>query len=340
MSNTPTIHVGTPPVGFDHLPEGHAVLCFHDLDVLDTKLGSFVESTPFCCIGGHQWKLRLYPGGTNNSATNAQASLELVNCSDSMFARVHLRVKKDWRATWTRKGKPLSSKMCELDCVTNFKSGQSHIWDDAFYFSDAAYLKNLTINVTIVSLSGVYVNNSIGNLSTLLGDTETSDVAFKTKDAILYAHKLVLKVQAPDLYDLCEQFDKEKPMSLDVDSRIFRAMLSTIYGSAMMAQDWTSDLKSILEAAGKYGFSDLKTEADKWYVDAIELTVDNVIDELLYADGQCLLFMKETAIDFIVNNAEQVIHSDSFEELYTSKRLVKEVMSALSRGKKSTIPAL
>jgi hypothetical protein len=66
-------------------------------------------------------------------------------------------------------------------------------------------------------------------------------------------------------------------------------------------------------------------------VNATTLTVDNVVDELLYADGNGHALMKKFAIDFIVSNVDKVLSSDSFGELYKSDRLVKEVMSAMSR---------
>jgi hypothetical protein len=119
----------------------------------------------------------------------------------------------------------------------------------------------------------------------------------------------------------------------DVGSRVFCAMLSTLYGNVMMPDDWTGDLRCVLKAADKYGFPDLKVQADRWYVKATTLTVNNVVEELLYADGNGHALMKKFAIKFIVMNTDKVLSSDSFGELYKSERLVKEVMSAMSRKK-------
>ena len=90
------------------------------------------------------------------------------------------------------------------------------------------------------------------------------------------------------------------------------AMLGTLYGNVMMEDDWKSDLKCILKAADKYGFPHLQIEVDKWYVKAAELTGDNVIDELLYADGCGHDLMKNNAVKFIVDHADSVLPSDSF----------------------------
>lgn len=41
--------------------------------------------------------------------------------------------------------------------------------------------------------------------------------------------------------------------------------------------------KQILEASGKCAVSTLKLEAEAWYVKDLTLTMNNAIDELLYA---------------------------------------------------------
>lgn len=133
------------------------------------------------------------------------------------------------------------------------------------------------------------------------------------------------------VYTISAKLDEENPMPVnDVDSRTFRAMLGTLYGNTMAAYDWDSDLKVILKAADKYGFPQhLKIAVEKWYVEATELTVDNVIDELLYADGSGHALMKQTAFRFIKKNVAGVLSSEAFGRLYESERLVKEVMVEL-----------
>jgi hypothetical protein len=79
--------------------------------------------------------------------------------------------------------------------------------------------------------------------------------------------------------------------------------------------------KCILRAADKYGFLDLKIEAEKWHVKMTELTVDKVIGELLHADGNGNPLMKKVVMDFIVKNVDGVTASDSFQQLYESQRL-------------------
>ena len=307
MTNTSIVHVGTPPVHSDKVYSS-ALVFFHNVNVDHYNKGSFVESS-FCCFGEHELKLRLYPRGSKTAKYCNELSLEVINCSDSIVSNVQLIVKN-------------KSKSLE-----EFGPGQTSVWDGVISTCTLSNDKSLLVQVSL-TFDDVYVQMGMESMKPFIGDEKTSDIAFQTTDCVvLCAHTLVLKAQAPDLYDLCERFDKEKPMPVDVDSRIFSAMLGTLYGNAMIALKWTDDLKCILKAADKYGFAGLKAEADKWYVKATELTVDNVVDELLYADGNGHVAMKETAINFIVHNANEVVFSDSYDELYKSKPLIKEVIS-------------
>jgi hypothetical protein len=325
MASAPIIDVGTPPVDVLRCgEEGHVVVYFHDVQNLDKTRGSFVESSPFYCIG-HQWKLRFYPGGSDSSNRNLRdrlCSVGIVYCSDS---KVTVNVQLD-------AGIKMGNRL-------NLGTFNFQATSDKPYVSDtipASYIRGaetFMVNVYITDQSSLYMQpKRVESMLAIFGDIETSDIAFQTKDAVVYGHRVILKMHVPYLYDLSETYDVDNPLPIpDVDSRIFRAMLSTLYGNNMMADDWTGDLKCILKAADKYGFPDLKVQADKWYVKATTLTADNVIQELLYADGSGHALMKKTAIDFIVNNTNEVLSSDAFEELHKSLSLLKEVMSAMSR---------
>jgi hypothetical protein len=100
---------------------------------------------------------------------------------------------------------------------------------------------------------------------------------------------------------------------------------------------WKDQAKQIIDAVGKYVFTTLRAEAEAWYVKHLKLTVNNAIDELLYADGNHCSHLKRAAMDFIAEHGEQVIDSKSYKKLDESPQLRKEVMkslaSALSRRK-------
>eukprot|EP00956_Cyclotella_meneghiniana_P040053 scaffold185525_cov40-Cyclotella_meneghiniana.AAC.2 len=61
-------------------------------------------------------------------------------------------------------------------------------------------------------------------------------------------------------------------------------------------------------ASGKYGFTGLKLEAESWYIKNLELTSDNAIDELLYADSIHCIILKKTVTEFIMKNGDAIMH--------------------------------
>jgi hypothetical protein len=129
----------------------------------------------------------------------------------------------------------------------------------------------------------------------LVDDKEITDIAFKVVSEVFHAHKLILKVEAPELYELAIQFDKDTPMPIqNVEPKSFELMLKYVYGKTILPNEWAEHSKQILEASGKYGFAAIKVEAEAWRIKKLELTVDNAVDELLYADDTLCVGLKKS----------------------------------------------
>lgn len=175
-------------------------------------------------------------------------------------------------------------------------------------------------------------------LEKLFLNNEDADVSFKVKKNVFYAHKSVLKVAAPEFHELAEQFDKKTRMPIqEVEPEIFKLMLKYMYGQNISPHEWKENSKPILEASGKYGFTDLRLAAEAWYLKNLKLTKDNAVDELLYADGTNCLVLKKAVLDFIVDNGESVLGSSSFSMLYESQELTKEVMMELAKSSRKRV---
>ena len=174
------------------------------------------------------------------------------------------------------------------------------------------------------------------NILKLFGDEETSDLAFQVDDTTIHAHKFILKVQAPELFLLSESFDKDTPMPItDVKPLVFEMMLKYIYGNAFPFDEWKENVKQIMEASNKYGFSRLRSDAEDFYVnDIMNLTVDNAIDELLYADGSDFKDVKKAVLEFIAKNGRAVGASPSFSKLHASAKLTRDVMMEMASESK------
>ena len=69
--------------------------------------------------------------------------------------------------------------------------------------------------------------------------------------------------------------------------------------------------------------------------EVLKLTVDNAVDELLYADGTLFIGLKKAVMDFIVENGQIIIASPSFAKLRESADLMTEVMLELAESRDS-----
>jgi hypothetical protein len=163
----------------------------------------------------------------------------------------------------------------------------------------------------------------------LFCDDETSDVAFNVKGEMIVAHKGILKAQAREFYEICEENDKENPMVIsDVDEGVFRIMLYSLYGGGLCPQDVQEHSVSILKASGKYGFTKLKDEVEVWHAKSIKFTVDNAVDEFMKADGSNYPIVKDAAKKFILEHGEEIVESESFVGLNESLPFMREVLAA------------
>ena len=66
-----------------------------------------------------------------------------------------------------------------------------------------------------------------------------------------------------------------------------------------------ANAKEIVDAADKYEVVGLKLEAEASLVAPTTFTMENVMDNLLYADSNNCALLKEAVMDFLVKNVEQ-----------------------------------
>ena len=166
----------------------------------------------------------------------------------------------------------------------------------------------------------------------LLDDEESADVVIevggqqdtgdnkraKTSTTTFHAHRAILKNCAPALYEMCVSSDGGDVNSIpitDVTPDIFRHMLHYIYGGKISEEDLKENAKEIIDACDKYGVVGLKLEAEACYVRTTTITIDNMIDNLLYADSKNLALLKEAVMDYIVANKNSIMGKVSFDNV-------------------------
>ena len=65
----------------------------------------------------------------------------------------------------------------------------------------------------------------------------------------------------------------------------------------------------IIDAADKYGVVNLKLEAEARLVEDTVITIENVMDLLVYAESKNLALLKEVVMDYIVENKDALFRS-------------------------------
>jgi len=186
------------------------------------------------------------------------------------------------------------------------------------------------------------------NVQTLFMNEETADVVFEvggeqhtagkrkraeSSTTNFYAHRLILQKCAPTLYEMSKSDESGGVTTVsitDVKPEIFKHMIYYTYGGKLSDEDLKDNAKDIINACDKYGVVHLKLEAEAVYVKSTEFTIDNMMDNLLYADSKNLALLKEAVMDFIVKNKHSVMGKVSFDSVPGS--LMTDLLAAMARG--------
>ena len=177
-------------------------------------------------------------------------------------------------------------------------------------------------------------NDSARSILQTFNDENTADIVFEVKcndeatPVLFYAHKFVLQTCAKGstLASLCEECDGSTPVPIVCPAGGFHYMLYHIYGGNITAVYWKEHARDFIDLADRYGVKNLKIEAEAWYVKDLKITVDNVIDALVYAEEKNCFLLKEVTTNFILNNASEVLASESFDNIPESKSFVREII--------------
>jgi len=321
-------------------------ITFDNYEDLPSEKGWCVYSSKFSCFG-MQWQVTICPGGSTESL-DGMVSLGLERCSEGRNLSIsfsygfikgsdrfhrHMRVIFDGPYYWG---------------LNNFCSPSEITGNDE---DDDGYLVegSLTIHIGMQLDEFIPKNPASSIMLKLFDDEKSADIVFEICDQqkaesesdgkgakistakILYhAHRLILQHYSPELCALCTSSDGITPIIItDVKPEVFRHLLYYVYGGEISDEEYVDNEKDLINAADKYGITNLKLEAEVWYVDNKQITIDNVIDNLLYADARNCALLKETVMDFIVENKEKVMQQVSFQDV--PGEVCKDLLAAVSR---------
>ena len=196
------------------------------------------------------------------------------------------------------------------------------------------------------------IENPFGaNMLGLFNDEESADIVFEVQSkeckeeetpsdkkmklapTLFHAHCCVIKKGAPMLYELCKAGWKVRIN--DVRADVFGDLLRYLYGKELRKETLGANPREFINVADRYGAVHLKLRAEAEYVEA-PLDLENAIDVLLYADAKNCALLKETVMDFLVENQEEAMKNISFDS--APGYLMKDLLAAVGAkyGKKQT----
>jgi speckle-type POZ protein len=322
---------------------------------LTTRNGDYVETPDFSC-NGHDWSLRIYPGGNDGVAEEGYVSIFLHHLSKG-------RIKTKYEVTIIDKfgDKKKTLRTANNQCFEGFCNGKgwqnvikrSDILDESQNILDSD--GTLTVAVSIKEdPSDVFVPKNPLNkmIKGMFLDESTADVCFEVSSAeakkgkkkkakaseLFHAHSLILKKCAPmlvDLFDLDDDNDgKLATVTItDVKPDVFRYLLWYVYGGSVPEEDLATHAKDIIVAADKYSIINLKLEAEAAYVKSANITMQSAMDDLLYADAKNCALLKEAVMNFLTANHYEAAEKISFTDF--PAHVVKDLLIAFGRNSNS-----
>ncbi len=321
---------------------------------LTTTKNHRVLTTLFSC-NKHDWRLNIYPGG-DDEATEGYVSIYLYHESKgSITACYELRIIDKFgkqKIAIDESSHRFEGKGSEGD-----GRGSAHFIKRSDILDESQNILDsngtLTVGVSIKEdPSDVFVPENPLNkmIQGMFLDEDTADVCFevissadakkgkkKAKSSdFFHAHSLILKKCAPMLANLFDLEDSDgkivTAIITDIKSDIFRHLLCYVYGGSVPEEDLKTHAKAIIDAADKYSIVNLKLKAEAAYVKSTNITMDNAMDNLLYADAKNCALLKEAVIDFLAENSIEAVEKISFND--APAYLMKELLVVIGRDRK------
>jgi len=183
-------------------------------------------------------------------------------------------------------------------------------------------------------IQGVFMDEKYSDIVfEVVGEEEPKDTSTKVDMAAVTfpAHRVIVMKGSSFLAILCESLgNTTTPIQITgVSHDIFRLLLSYIYGMTISNDNMKLHAKEIINAADMFGVPSLKLEAEARLVEDTVITIENVMDLLVYAECKNCALLKEAAVDFIVDNKAEVIEKLSFAN--APGALITEVLATIWR---------
>jgi len=319
-----------------------------------------VASPEFSCFG-HQWRLDIFPGGTSNSH-EGHVGVGLANKSNS-----NIKIQYGYSVR-NADGEEVASSKSKTKEFGAYDSEDGDAYKNAWCtsnFAQRSTIMNVLVDSSLFievrmkcmstdkSITQFIPTNPINkNVLQKFMDEETANVVFEVDNrscqndehtnkkskstTTYYAHRFILQDISTMLAELCKSDESGiTTVSItDVTPKVFKHMIYYTYGGKLSEDELRNNAKDIINACDKYGVVHLKLEAEAMYIKSNEITMDNMIDNLLYADSKNLALLKETVMDYIVANKHSIMGKVSFSNVPSD--MMTDLLAATARGEQDT----
>ena len=342
------VDVGTPSSGFEEWTT--AEVRFHGFANLPAGLNEDTCSPEFSCLG-HKWEVHILPGGDDDS-DDGMVAVWFVSVSDEAI-----------KVQWCCSVRDAAGKEVVYHGPASIEDDVFNGWMENNFCSRSALLDALIEGTLIIEVrmkligpsklsSFIPANPLWKSIVSKFNDEESADVVFEVGMEVkmgkkqlvcpagkkaktttsFYAHRFILQDGASTLAEMIGEPSEGTvaPIAIsDVKPDIFRHMLYYLYGGKLTGDDLKANAKDIINACDKYGVVGLKLEAEVSYVKSTAITVENMMDNLLYADSKNLALLKEAVMDYVVANREGIIGKVSFSNVPGD--MMTDLLTAVAR---------
>eukprot|EP00542_Grammatophora_oceanica_P009515 CAMPEP_0194031694 /NCGR_PEP_ID=MMETSP0009_2-20130614/4802_1 /TAXON_ID=210454 /ORGANISM="Grammatophora oceanica, Strain CCMP 410" /LENGTH=387 /DNA_ID=CAMNT_0038671917 /DNA_START=83 /DNA_END=1249 /DNA_ORIENTATION=+ len=159
-----------------------------------------------------------------------------------------------------------------------------------------------------------------------------TDVVFSVAGQKFEAHRIVVSITAPALYDLAAEATSDEDVEIpDMKPAVFRSLLRFMYLTELPNTAFLREQgRNLLEAADRFECKNFKLRLEAAIVESV-LNKKNAAKWLLFAESHSCALLKEASIDVITKASATCIESDGWELLKKSPVLVSEIMEAQHR---------
>jgi len=160
------------------------------------------------------------------------------------------------------------------------------------------------------------------HLGQVFTDKQFTDIKIQSEGKSFDCHMAILAARSPVFMAMFQSDMKEKETRTvsidDLKAGIVSEMLSFIYTGNVSSYDSLGEIASeLLEAADRYQLDLLKNICEESLCSTLKVT--NCVEYLVLGDMYHTSKLKKTALRMVVENADSIIDSDVFKDLFKQR---------------------